>query len=61
MSPDAIAFGRKTDVIEEGLRQNWPWGRRNSLQLDSQEQLYDSCFPTRSGRAGWPVQPGARR
>ena len=53
MSPDAIAFGRKTDVIETGLRQNWPWGRRDTLQLDSQEQLYASCWPaTRSDPAG---------
>jgi VWFA-related protein len=45
MSPDAIAFGRKTEVIENGLRTNWPWGRRDTLKLDPQEQLYASCWP----------------
>ena len=53
MSPDEITFGRKTEVIEEGLRKNWPWGRRDTLTLDRREQLYDSCFPpTRGDPAG---------
>lgn len=49
MGPDQIAFGRKTDVIENALRNNWPWGRKNSIMLDEQEQKYDTCFPPVAG------------
>lgn len=45
MSPDQITFARKTEVIENGLRTNWPWGRKNTITLDEQEQKYDMCFP----------------
>ena len=45
MSPSAIAFGRRTQVIEEGLRRNWAWGRRTSIMLDEREELYSQCFP----------------
>lgn len=45
MSPSQITFGRRTKVIEEGLRQNWPWGRRHSIMLDERENLYAQCFP----------------
>jgi hypothetical protein len=59
MSPDAIAFGGKTDVIEEGLRKNWAWGRRQSLQRDPREELYESCFPPMPGEPG-PTSARAR-
>lgn len=45
MSPSNITFGRKTQVIEQGLRDNWIWGRRDSIVLDEKEQEYDRCFP----------------
>jgi len=45
MSPSAITFGRKTQVIEDGLRRNWAWGRRDTILLDEQEKKYDYCFP----------------
>jgi VWFA-related protein len=45
MSPSQITFGRRTRVIEEGLRTNWVWGRRNTILLDEREQLYSDCFP----------------
>ena len=45
MSPSQITFGRRTQVIEEGLRNNWYWGRRDSILLDPREKLYNSCFP----------------
>jgi VWFA-related protein len=45
MSPSQITFGRRTRVIEEGLRTNWPWGRRHSIMLDEREELYSQCFP----------------
>ena len=50
MSPSYITFGRRTKVIEEGLRTNWAWGRRNTIILDEQENLYAQCFP--------PAYPG---
>jgi len=49
MSPSQLTFGRKTDVIERGLRENWAWGRRDTIMLDQREQLYDRCFPPQSG------------
>lgn len=49
MGPDQIAFGRKTEVIENALRNDWPWGRKNSIRLDEQEEKYDSCFPPLPG------------
>jgi VWFA-related protein len=45
MSPSQITFGRRTRVIEEDLRKNWHWGRRNSIILDERENLYSQCFP----------------
>ena len=45
MSPSQITFGRRTQVIEEGLRKDWAWGRRTSIMLDEREQLYSDCFP----------------
>ena len=60
MSPDAIAFGGKTDVIEEGLRKNWAWGRRQSLQRDPREELYESCFPPLPGVEPGPTSARAR-
>ena len=49
MSPSQITFGRRTKVIEDGLRTNWPWGRRESIMLDEREQLYSDCFPPGPG------------
>lgn len=45
MSPDQMSFGRKTGVIEAGLRETWFWGRRDTLMLDKTEQMYSDCFP----------------
>lgn len=48
MGPHQITFGRKTDVIERGLRTNWTWGRGGDyVMLDDRERLYDVCFPPR--------------
>jgi VWFA-related protein len=49
MSPSDITFGRRTKVIEDGLRTNWAWGRRNTILLDDQENLYAQCFPPLAG------------
>ena len=45
MSPSMLTFGRRTRIIEEALRTNWAWGRRNTIVLDAREKLYDACFP----------------
>jgi VWFA-related protein len=45
MSTSNIVFGRKTQVIEEGLRTNWTWGRRFSLLTDEREKAYEACYP----------------
>ena len=45
MGPQQITFGRKTDVIERGLRDDWFWGRRDSIMPDDREKLYQECFP----------------
>jgi VWFA-related protein len=49
MGPQQITFGRKTDVIERGMRDNWAWGRRGSLMLDDREKMYDQCYPPMPG------------
>jgi VWFA-related protein len=54
MSPSQITFGRRTRVIEEGLRENWIWGRRDSKFLDERENLYSDCFPPRYPGEGIP-------
>ncbi len=59
MSPDQITFGRRTEVIEQGLRKNWVWGRRDSIVLDARERLYDECFPPATAGDG-PLSALAR-
>ena len=56
MSPSQITFGRRTRVIEEGLRTNWPWGRRETIVPDERENLYASCFPPASKSDSNPSQ-----
>jgi VWFA-related protein len=51
MGPQQITFGRKTDVIERGLRDNWIWGRRDSIIPDDREKLYQECFPPLPGES----------
>jgi VWFA-related protein len=54
MSPSQLTFGRKTEVIEEGLRKNWIWGRRDTIVLDEKEQQYAQCFPPLQAAEGNP-------
>jgi VWFA-related protein len=54
MSPSQLSFGRRTRVIEEGLRKNWAWGRRNTILLDEREKLYAACFPPQEGETQSP-------
>ena len=54
MSPSQITFGRRTQVIEDGLRNNWTWGRRTSVVLDDREELYAQCFPPTRAQEPYP-------
>jgi len=38
-------------VIEDGLRANWTWGRRDTIQFDEREKLYDQCYPPMAGES----------
>jgi hypothetical protein len=60
MSPDAIALGRKSQVIEEGLVKNWTWGRSDSIIRDDREQLYEDCFPPIVGVEQGPTSAKAQ-
>ena len=54
MPPTDMTFARKTEVIERGLRDNWPWGTRERLfPMDDRETEYDVCYPpdARSGES----------
>lgn len=54
MSPSQLSFGRRTRIIEDALRTNWAWGRRNTIVLDEREKLYDACFPPMQGELRHP-------
>jgi VWFA-related protein len=56
MSPSQITFGRRTRVIEDGLRNNWFWGRRESIIPDEREALYQNCFPRANSHDTNPSQ-----
>ena len=45
MSPNQLTFGRRTQVIEQGLRDTWFWGRRDTIGLDEWERQISDCFP----------------
>ena len=48
MSASQIVFGRKTKVIEDGLKNTWGWGRRNrelDPELDKRQIQYGMCYP----------------
>ncbi len=45
MSAAQIAFARRTEVIERGLRDVVPWGKRHTMRDDPQEQRYQACYP----------------
>ncbi|HXT33316.1 MAG TPA: hypothetical protein VN716_28645, partial [Vicinamibacterales bacterium] len=56
MSPSQITFGRRTKVIEQGLRDNWYWGRRDTIVPDQREQLYEACYPPANSKDTIPSQ-----
>jgi VWFA-related protein len=45
MAASQVVLARKTQVIEDSLRTNWPWGRRFSLINDDRENAYEVCYP----------------
>ena len=45
MAASEIVFARKTQVVESGLRDRWPWGERHTLQEDETDYLFEACFP----------------
>lgn len=45
MSTSNMVLARKTQVIEQQLRDNWAWGTRFGLQLDEREKAYHNCYP----------------
>ncbi len=48
MSASQVVFGRKTKVIEEGLKGTWSWGRQNrdlDPELDKRQIQYGLCYP----------------
>jgi VWFA-related protein len=54
MSASQLTFGRKTDMIERGLREDWAWGRRGGIMADKREQLYERCFLPLPGEPAGP-------
>ena len=47
MAATDVVFARKTEMVESGLRDKWPWGERHTLQQDEMENLFEACFPWR--------------
>lgn len=47
MSASEVTYGRRTEVIANGLRGTWTWGRRNrdDPQYDAQLIQYGMCYP----------------
>ena len=57
MPPTQLTFGRKTEVIEQQLRDNWPWGKRFALSpMDERELDYANCYPAMSNDRGNPSE-----
>ncbi len=45
MDAAQVVFARKTQVIEDSLRTNWPWGTRFTNLKDKHEEAYEACYP----------------
>jgi VWFA-related protein len=59
MSPEALAFGSRTDSLEEFL--NGLWGRRDAIQQDPDEDFMELCFWTQTDRDLWQMFRDRRR
>jgi VWFA-related protein len=49
MAASQVVLGRKTQVIEDSLRQNWVWGTRGTILRDERETAYNMCYPPGPG------------
>jgi VWFA-related protein len=46
MDPRSIAFGRRTEALDQAMEQYWTWGQRDGLiRTDREEQELEMCFP----------------
>jgi VWFA-related protein len=45
MAASQVVLGRKSQVIADSLRTNWPWGTRFTFHRDEREEAYDACYP----------------
>ncbi len=52
MAASQMVLGRKTQVIADSLRKNWPWGTRFTYHRDQREAAYDACYPKEMGDTG---------
>ena len=52
MAASQMVLGRKTQVIADSLRKNWPWGTRFTYHRDEREAAYDACYPKEMGDTG---------
>jgi VWFA-related protein len=52
MAASQVVLGRKTQVIEDGLRKNWAWGDRATFREDEREAAYHLCYPPLSYETG---------
>lgn len=51
MAPSQVTLARKTEVLEGGLRNSWPWGKRHTLEEEQRETFYRSCYPPTKSEA----------
>jgi len=60
MSPEALTFATRTEALESFL--NSVWGRRDSIQQDSDEEYMQSCFNSSVALQNkWPIFKTRRR
>jgi len=59
LRPQDLALGRVSTGVEEQLTKYWPWGQRDSVIRDPQDQLLEQCFTTHAGGQQWIVNDGA--
>jgi VWFA-related protein len=43
-SPSDLILARKTGFLEEQLEKYWYWGRKDTVHLDADEELYMGCY-----------------
>jgi VWFA-related protein len=60
MSAADVVFGRKTEVLADGLRYKDPWGERHRLRRHPREEMYEKCYPWEQTR-GVVKEMAARR